>query len=171
MNRCPVFQTAAEICRTFFGRFQVVPQSSPCALHLGFTHLVRFVSYDPRYPFEVLDRGSPFRSEAEADQYCKTQLEYAIERISEFREEERERLAAAMLHESASGYQAHPTYDALLLKYLPELLSALSRRAVLTKKGGKISLPPAPCLTDIEGIAAKLSEAPPKVLKKSTSYF
>ena len=137
MNRCPVFQTAAEICQTFLGRFQVVPRSSPCALHLGFTHLVRFVSYDPRCPFTVLERGSPFRSEAEAGHYCKTQLEYAIERISKFPEEERERLATAILHESASEYRTHPTYDALLLKYLPELLSALSRRAVLTKSAVK----------------------------------
>ena len=54
-------------------------------------------------------------------------IDHAVDHISKFLEEDRERLASAMLREDGRGnYTVHPTYDALLIKYLPELLLGLT---------------------------------------------
>ena len=127
MNFSQVNLSINQVAQTFLNRFQVLPQHCPCALKLGFTHIVRFVSYDPRTPFCVLERGFPFRSEDEAKRYCQIQIKHAIDRISKFPEEERERFASVMLREDGKGnYTVHPTYDALLIKYLPELIIGLN---------------------------------------------
>ncbi len=101
---------------------------SPCSLRLGFSHVVRFVPYDPQTPFTVCGRGHPFSPEGEARRYCKRKLEHTIEQISKFPEQERERLASHMLGEDGKGnHEVDPSYDALLMRYRPELLPALNR--------------------------------------------
>ncbi len=78
----------------------------------------------------MCERGFPFRSEDETKRFCQIKIKHAIDHISKFSEEERERPASAMLQEDGKGnYQAHPTYDALLIKYLPELLIGLNPNA------------------------------------------
>ena len=158
MNFSQVNLSINQVAQTFLNRFQVLPQHCPCALRLGFTHIVRFVSYDPRTPFCVLERGFPFRSEDEAKRYCQIQIKHAIDRISKFPEEERERFASVMLREDGRGnYTVHPTYDALLIKYLPELLLGLNP---------KVSQPlPTPSV-DVTKWCNKLEDKLSKSLKK-----
>ena len=114
MNNSQVSLSIAQVAQTFLNRFKVLPQHCPCALKLGFTHIVRFVSYDPRTPFYVCERGFPFKSEDEAKRYCQNMIGHVIAHVSKFPEEERERFASVMLREDGKGnYTVHPTYDAL----------------------------------------------------------
>ena len=127
MNFSQVNLSTSQVAVTFLNRFQVLPQHCPCALKLGFTYIVRFVSYDPRTPFCVCERGFPFRSEDEAKRFCQIKIKHAIDHVLKFSEQERERFASVMLREDGKGnYTVHPTYDALLIKYLPELLLGLN---------------------------------------------
>ena len=172
MNRCQANLSIGELLQIFLDRFQVFPQHTPFALHMGWTHLVRFVRYNPMSPFSVEESGCPFASEGDAQQFCRTQLEHAVDRISQFSEEERERLVTAMLREDDAGIcKVHATYDALLLKYFPVLMPALSRHVNITKKRGKIALPPAPSLEGLDDVAAKVSKTTPKVLAKLDGKF
>ncbi len=75
----------------------------------------------------VCGRGFPFGSEEQAKQFCQTQIKHAVDHVLNVSEQERERLSSVMLREDGKGnHQAHPTYDALLIKYRPELIIGLN---------------------------------------------
>ena len=66
MNFCRDIQTANELLQVFLGRFQLLPQHCPAALHLGFKFIVRYVHYHPNFPFTVNQTAMPFKDEASA---------------------------------------------------------------------------------------------------------
>jgi hypothetical protein len=164
MHRVQANLSTTAICQIFLDRFQVSLEQHPCALRLGFTHIVRFVYYDPRTPFTVYPSGYPFKSEDEATRFCKSKLNRAIDYISKFPEQERERLATAMLREDGKGnHEVRATYDALLLKYLPQLLPTFHR-----PMNPDIQPEPKPLSTptvDVTRFCAKLSNSISKSLK------
>ena len=166
MNNSQVNLSIAQVAQTFLNRFQVLPQHCPCALKLGFTHIVRFVSYDPRTPFCVCERGFPFTSEDEAKWYCQIQIKHAVDRISKFPEEERERFASVMLRDDGKGnYTVHPTYDALLTKYLPELLLGLNPNS------SKPLPTPTSSITELDQFSSKIASESLDVLAKLDGQF
>ena len=126
MNSCQVNLSAVAAAKALIARFHVVPQTSPFALHNGFTHMAYVVSHNPYSPFSSCDRGIPFTSEEEAHDYCKNTIGLAINHILKFSDEDRVHLAQVMLREDNGVYKVHATYDALLIAYLPQLVACFT---------------------------------------------
>ncbi len=105
MNFSQVNLSICQIAKTFLNRFQVSPQHCPCALKLGFTHIVRFVFYDPRTPFRVCERGIPFNSEDEAKRFCQIKIHYAVDNVLEVL---RGRTRATCKRDASGGRQGKP---------------------------------------------------------------
>ena len=74
MNFSQVNLSICQVAQTFLNRFQVLPQHCPCALKLGFTHIVRFVSYDPRTPFVFSREGFPLDQKTKPNDIVKFRL-------------------------------------------------------------------------------------------------
>ena len=128
MNFSQEIQTPANVLQLFLGRFQLLPEHCPAALNLGFRFIVRYVHYHPHFPFTVNERGFPFREEEEAKRFHQQRIESAFENISKFTEESREHYIKNMVREDdQNNWTTQPTYDALLLRYLPKLLPVLDR--------------------------------------------
>ena len=126
MNTCQVNLSAVAAAKACVARFHVVPQTSPFALHNGFTHMAYVTSYNPHSPYSVCDRGIPFTSEEEAHDYCKNMIGLAMNQILKLTEEDRLHFAEFMLREYNGVYNVHATYDALLIAYLPQLVACFS---------------------------------------------
>ena len=79
MNFCRDIQTANELLQVFLGRFQLLPQHCPAALHLGFKFIVRYVHYHPHFPFTVNQSAMPFQDEVAATRFYLQRVESAFE--------------------------------------------------------------------------------------------
>ena len=136
MNLSREIQTPADVLQSFLGRFQLLPQHCPAALNMGFKFIVGYVHYHPMFPFTVNERGFPFREEEEAKRFHQQRIESAFENISKFTEESREHYIDSMVQkDDQNNWTTQPTYDALLLRYLPKLLPALDRHLPPPKGG------------------------------------
>ena len=123
MNFCREIQTTSELLQIFLGRFQLLPQHCPAALNLGFKFIVRYVHYHPNFPFTVNQTAMPFKDEASATKFHQQKIECAFEQIAKFTEEDRQHYIKSMVREDEqNNWTTQPTYDALLIRYLPQLL-------------------------------------------------
>ena len=122
MNTCQANLSAMQVAKAFTTRFHVEAQTSERALNFGHTHIARAVSYNPRAPLTVCERGIPVASEDEAHDYCRTMKKTARDTILKFTEDDRKQVADAMLSEDAGVCNVHANYDALLVKYHPQLV-------------------------------------------------
>ena len=123
MNFCREILTASELLQIFLGRFQLLPQHCPAALNLGFKFIVRYVHDHPAFPFVANQTAMPFKDEASATKFHQQQIESAFEHISKFTEEGRQHYIKSMVREDEqNNWTTQPTYDALLIRYLPQLL-------------------------------------------------
>ena len=123
MNFCREIKNTAEISQLFSGRFQVLPEHSPSALNLGFKFIVRFVCYNPASPFTVYETAYPFKDEASATKFQQRKIELAFANIAKFSEEDRQHYIKNIVREDGeNNWNTQPTYDALLIRYLPQLL-------------------------------------------------
>ena len=156
MNFCRDIQTANELLQVFLGRFQLLPQHCPAALHLGFKFIVRYVHYHPNFPFTVNQSAMPFRDEVTATRYHQQRIESAFENMSKFTEESREHYIKNMVREDEqNNWNTQPTYDALLIRYLPKLLPVLGKHlGKELKEEVKQPIPPPPT-TDSEPSTAE----------------
>ena len=128
MNFSREIQTPANVLQFFLGRFQLLPQHCPAALHLGFKFIVRYVHYHPNFPFTANQTAMPFQDEASATRFHQQKIECAFDNISKFTEESRQHYIDSMVQkDDQNNWTAQPTYDALLIRYLPKLLPALDR--------------------------------------------
>ena len=109
MNFTREIQTSAELLQIVLGRFQLLPQHCPAALHLGFKFIVRYVHYHPNFPFTVNQRGFPFREESEAIKFYQQRIESAFANISEFTEEKPRALREEHGQRMRSEQLDHPT--------------------------------------------------------------
>ena len=89
MNFCREIQTPAELLQIFLGRFQLLPQHCPAALHLGFKCIFHYVHFHRNFPFGVNESRFPFKEEDEAKRIHQQRIESAFENISQFTEESR----------------------------------------------------------------------------------
>ena len=123
MNFCREIQTSAELLQIFLGRFQLLPQHCPAALHLGFKFIVRYVHYHPNFPFTVNQTAMPFQDEASATKFHQQKIECALEQIAKFTEEDRQHYIKSMVEEDEQkSWTTQPSYDVFLIRYLPQLL-------------------------------------------------
>ncbi len=120
MNFCREIQTTSELLQIFLGLFQLLPQHCPAAPNLGFKFIFRYVHYHPTFPFTVNQRGFPFKDEDEAKRFLQQRVESSYLSISKFKEESRKHYVASMVSEDCQQNRTtNPTYDALLIRYLP----------------------------------------------------
>ena len=82
MNFSREIQTPADVLQLFLGRFQLLPQHCPSALHLGFKLIVRYVHYNPMFPFNVNQGAFPVREECQAKEFLERRIESAYSDIS-----------------------------------------------------------------------------------------
>ncbi len=81
MNRWQAIFSTGELLQTFLNRFKIVAQTSPCAVHLGYKFVVRYVYYNAMLPFNVYEGAIPFREEAEAKQFHQQKIEVACDDV------------------------------------------------------------------------------------------
>ena len=121
MNFSREIQTPADVLQLFLGRFQLLPQHCPSALHLGFKFIVRYVHYHPNFPFVANQTAMPFKDEGSAARFHQQKIESAFPNISQFTEESRQHYIKNMVREDEqNNWTTQPTYDALLIRYLPK---------------------------------------------------
>ena len=123
MNFCREIQTTSELLQIFLGRFQLLPQHCPAAQNLGFKFIVRHVCYNPNSPFTVYETAYPFKDEDAATKFRQRKIDSALANIAKFTEEDRQHYIKSMVREDEqNNWNTQPTYDALLIRYLPQLL-------------------------------------------------
>ena len=123
MNFCREIKTTSELLQIFLGRFQLLPQHCPAALNLGFKFIVRHVCYNPNSPFTVYETAYPFKDEDAATKFRQRKIDSALANIAKFTEEDRQHYIKSMVREDEqNNWTTQPTYDALLIRYLPQLL-------------------------------------------------
>ena len=161
MNFSREIQTPADVLQLFLGRFQLLPQHCPAALNLGFKFIVRYVHYHPNFPFVANQTAMPFKDEGSATRFHQQKIESAFSKISQFTEESRQHYIKNMVREDEqNNWTTQPTYDALLIRYLPKLLPALDRH-LHPQKAEPL---PAPT-TDVSRFCTKLENKLNKSLK------
>jgi hypothetical protein len=123
MNFCREIKTTSELLQIFLGRFQLLPQHCPAAQNLGFKFIVRHVCYNPNSPFTVYETAYPFKDEDAATKFRQQKIDRALANIAKFTEEDRQHYIKYMVKEDGeNNWTTQPTYDALLIRYLPQLL-------------------------------------------------
>ena len=123
MNFCREIKNTSEIFQMFSGRFQLLPQHCPAALNLGFKFIVRYVHYHPNFPFSVNQTAMPFKDEGAATKFHQRKIDSALANVANFTEEDRQHYIKSMVREDEqNNWNTQPTYDALLIRYLPQRL-------------------------------------------------
>jgi hypothetical protein len=175
MNFCPKLDSNNAIFKTFLGRFQVVPQHCPAALHLGFKFIVRYVHYSPSSPFSVYEGAMPFKDEAQAKRYLEQRIENARSIISQITDESREHYVKYIVRiDDQNGWTVAPTYDALLIRYCPRLLRDLSKHLGKEPKEDANPEPlptPTSSITELDQSSNKIAQGSTKVLAEFDHKF
>ena len=166
MNFCREIPTASELLQIFLGRFQLLPQHCPAALNLGFKFIVRYVHYHPNFPFVANQSAMPVQDEASATKSHQQKIESAFEHISKFTEEDRQHYIKSMVREDEqNNWTTQPTYDALLIRYLPQLLG---KEPTQTQEEAKPEPLPTPTAstTELDQLSNKIQRETALVLDK-----
>ena len=168
MNFCREIKNTAEISQLFLGRFQVLPQHCPAALKLGFKFIARYVCYNPASPFSVYQTAYPFKDEASATQFQQQKIQLAFENIAKFTEEDRQHYIKNMVREDGeNNWNTQPTYDALLIRYLPQLLAKEETQTETQEEAKQEPLPtPTASTTELDQLSRKIQEETALILDK-----
>ena len=168
MNFCREIKNTAEISQFFLGRFQVLPQHCPAALNLGFKFIVRYVYYHPKFPFSVNQAAMPFKDEASATQFQQQKIEIAFENIAKFSEEDRQHYIKHVVREDGgNNWNTQPTYDALLIRYLPQLLAKEETQTQTQEEAKQEPLPtPTASTAELDQLSRKIQKETTLILDK-----
>jgi hypothetical protein len=108
----------------------------------------------------------PFENEASATKFQQQKNENALANIAKFSEEDRQHYIKYMVREDGeNNWNTQPTYDALLIRYLPQLLGKGQTETEPEVK--QVPLPtPTASTAELDQLSRKIQEETALVLDK-----